>query len=117
VDAGHKTRINLLAKEMDKANELRKELGKELLALHAEVHPEEKWTHPWDTNPKNAAEMQEQFLQAKKEFDLAFDPTAMRMGGGTASASDGPTEIPVPSQSEDDDLIELQMQRWALCYL
>lgn len=92
----------------------------QLLALHAEVHPEETWTHPWDTNPKAAAEMKEEFLQAKKEFDSAFDPSAARTSAVTPNPLNGAPTVTAPAeqeQGEDNDLIEIELQGYALCCL
>ncbi|KAH6918078.1 hypothetical protein BKA70DRAFT_7862 [Coprinopsis sp. MPI-PUGE-AT-0042] len=102
-DAGHKTRINILAKEMEKANQLRKELAKQALDLHAVDHPEAKWTHPWETNTNIASEMQEDFDKTRAGFSASEFTTRRSKPSVSGDGS-------VPGQTEggeDTDLIEL----------
>lgn len=107
MDTGHKTRINILAKEMERANDLRKKLGRQAFAL--ETEPESNLNGPraakGQSNSDAGTEYLEAFEQAKKAFVKPGGPLHVRApelnGSGIVEATIVDSKAP-----EDEDLIE-----------
>ncbi|KAJ3527550.1 hypothetical protein NMY22_g9739 [Coprinellus aureogranulatus] len=102
VDSGHKTRINMLAKELERANRVMEKLGSRFLDLYNEEHPGEDWTRgPADQEILKGA----LFESTQKKASNATPDIQSR----EPQAAEG---VPSDPQlgGDDDDLITLQHQ-------
>ncbi|KAF6740828.1 hypothetical protein DFP72DRAFT_1057073 [Ephemerocybe angulata] len=114
VDDGHKIRIKILAKEMERANRVIEKLGEHVLELYIEEHPEAEWAK----SPESQRVWKHAQAQ-KSQPSNTTQGTSFPAGRGTApstSAAGNDVDVEI-SEDEDEDLVELayQAEKRRLC--
>ncbi|KAF5334781.1 hypothetical protein D9611_012915 [Ephemerocybe angulata] len=119
VDDGHKIRIKVLAKEMEKANRVIEKLGQRVLELYIVEHPEAEWAKTAESEGIWKSALRQN--QPSTTTQGATSASARRENTTSVSATVEAGDVVLPegedAEGEDEDLVELayQAEKRRLC--